>query len=149
MNFENIVIDPTTFYSSALGSGVVAAILALSALVLVIVLALYVYTSFAFSKIAQKTKYKYRWLAWIPIANMAMWFQMAGVHWAWIFLILIPFLGWLAVLGFFTFASWKVFEKLHYPGWLSLSIPLMVIPRVESIGLIAYLIIIGIIAWKK
>ena len=107
-----------------------------------ILIALYVYTSLAWMKIAQRMKYKNSWLAWIPIANGAMILQLGGFHWTWIFLILIPILGWIPLFVLIIISHWKIFEKQKYPGWFSLSI---IIPK---LGTILYLIIIGFVAWK-
>ncbi|MFH1787556.1 MAG: DUF5684 domain-containing protein [archaeon] len=93
--------------------------------------------------IARKLKYKNAWLAWIPIANIAMMLQLGGFHWAWVFLILIPIFGWLALLVMFIIATWRIFEKRKYPGWFSLFI---IIPKV---GGILYLIAIGFVAWQN
>ena len=41
-----------------------------------LILAAYVYFSFAWMTIARKLKYKNSWLAWIPIANLAMILQL-------------------------------------------------------------------------
>jgi hypothetical protein len=117
-----------------LGVGIVATIL--------IGIALYVYTAFAWMTIAQKLKHKYAWLAWIPFANISLILQLGGFHWALVFLILIPILGWIAILVLVIIATWKIFEKRNYPGWFSLS---MIIPKV---GGILYLIAIGLVAWK-
>ena len=102
----------------------------------------YVYFAFAWMTIAQKMKYKRAWLAWIPFANISMILQLGGFHWAWVFLILIPVVGWIALLVLMVIATWRIFEKRHYPGWFSLS---MVIPR---LGALLYLIAIGFVAWK-
>ena len=111
-------------------------------LAVILFIAIYVYSSLAWMTIARKLKYKHPWLAWIPIANMAMVFQLGGFHWAWIFLILIPILGWIALFVLVVISTWKIFEKRKYPGWFSLS---MVIPKV---GGILYLIALGFVAWK-
>jgi len=113
------------------------------ALVIVLVVAVYVYHSLAWYKIGKKLNYKRSWLAWVPVANVAMWLQMGGFHWAWVFLILIPILGWIALLILSVISMWKIFEKRRYPGWFSLS---LVLPQV---GGILYLVVIGIVAWKK
>lgn len=126
------------------GTTIAAALLAIFALLLIIILAVYVYFAFTWFTIAKKLKYKYPWLAWIPLANLAMILQLGGFHWALIFLILIPFAGWGAVLVLLVIATWKIFEKRKYPGWFSLS---MIIPF--GIGTILYLIAIGFVAWKK
>ena len=68
--------------------------------------------------------------------------QLGGFHWAWIFLLLIPVLGWIAVFVLLVIATWRIFEKRKYPGWFSLS---MVIPKA---GLILYLVAIGFVAWR-
>ena len=46
-----------------------------------LILAAYVYFSFAWMTIARKLKYKNSWLAWIPIANLAMILQLGKFHW--------------------------------------------------------------------
>ena len=92
--------------------------------------------------IARKLKYKREWLAWIPIANISMMLQLGGFHWAWVFLILIPILGWIALAVLVIIATWRIFEQRKYPGWFSLS---MIIPQ---IGGILYMIIIGFVAYK-
>jgi len=109
---------------------------------LIIMLAVYIYSAMAWMTIARKLKYKYPWLAWIPIANIAMVLQLGGFHWAWTFLIVIPIIGWLALLVLCIIATWKIFVKRNYPGWFSLA---MIIPQV---GGILYLIAIGFVAWK-
>lgn len=109
----------------------------------VIFLALYVYTSLALMTIAKKLKYKNPWIAWIPIANTAMILQLGKFHWAWIFLILIPIVGWVALFILVVIAMWRIFEKRKYPGWFSLS---LIIPKV---GGILFLIALGFAAWGK
>ena len=112
------------------------------ALPISIILAVYVYSSFAWMTIAKKLKYKHPWFAWIPIVNVAMILQLGEFHWAWIFLILVPILGWLALMVLVIIATWRIFEKRKYPGWFSLS---TLIPKA---GAILYLIAIGFVAWK-
>ena len=102
----------------------------------------YIYVAITWMTIAKKLKYKRPWLAWIPIANIAMILQIGGFHWALIFLGLIPFLGWIAIGVLTIIATWRIFEKRKYPGWFSLS---LIIPQV---GTILYLIAIGFVAWK-
>ena len=115
----------------------------IGALMYITILAIYAYFSLAWMTIAREMKHKYSWLAWIPVANIAMILQLGGFHWAWVFLILIPIAGWLALLVMIIMATWKIFEKRRYPGWFSLS---MIIPQ---IGGVLYLIAIGFVAWKK
>ncbi len=110
---------------------------------LIFMIFVYIYHSLAWQEIAKKRKHKKPWLAWIPFANISLVLEMGKFHWAWIFLFLVPVLGWIALYVLFIISMWRIFEKQKYPGWLSLSI---IIPR---IGGILYLIIIGIIAWYK
>jgi len=112
-------------------------------LAIVFVVLMYIYHSIAWYRIGKKQKYKHPWLSWIPFANISMIFQMGGFHWAWIFLMLIPIIGWIAVIVLWIISMWRIFEKEKSPGWFSLSI---IIPQ---IGGILYLIAIGIVAWKK
>jgi len=106
-------------------------------------IAIYVYFALAWQTTAKKLKHKAPWLAWIPIANLSLILQLGGFHWAWILLILIPLLGWLALFILLIIATWKIFEKRKYPGFFSLAI---IIPQ---IGGILYLISIGFLAWGK
>ena len=103
---------------------------------------LYIYFSFAWMRIAEKLKYKKAWLAWIPVANLAMMLQLGGFKWGWVFLIVIPVIGWIALFVLVLISTWRIFEKRKYPGWFSLS---MIIPQ---IGGVLYLIAIGFAAWK-
>ncbi|GBE20209.1 MAG TPA: hypothetical protein ENG87_02620 [Candidatus Pacearchaeota archaeon] len=124
---------------SLYGTGILTG---LGAIMLVFVIASYIYSSLAWMAIARKLKYKRPWIAWIPIANGAMILQLGEFHWAWIFLILIPVLGWIALIVLIIIATWRIFEKKKYPGWFSLS---MLLPQ---IGGVLYLIVIGFVAWK-
>ena len=145
MVLKEIVLNPERFSSFADGfyGGMFGTLVALGILfMLVTLVAVYVYFALAWQAIARKLKYKNTWLAWIPFANLAMILQLGGFHWAWIFLLLIPVLGWIAVFVLLVIATWKIFEKRKYPGWFSLS---MVIPKA---GLILYLVAIGFVAWR-
>jgi len=106
-------------------------------------IAVYIYHAIAWYEIAKKQKHKKSWLAWIPFANLSLIFELGGFHWAWIFLILIPVFGWIAILVLSIISMWKIFEKENHPGWFSLS---LIIPKV---GGILYLVAIGIVAWGK
>ncbi|MCK5150012.1 hypothetical protein KAJ87_03750 [Candidatus Pacearchaeota archaeon] len=117
-------------------------------ILLILGIATYIYFALVWMTIAKKLGYKYPWLAWIPIANIAMVFQLGGFHWALVFLILIPVLGWSAIGIIAIIATWRIFEKRKYPGWLAL-IPIAGgIPLIGWLASIAYPIIIGLVAWK-
>ncbi|MDD4050076.1 MAG: hypothetical protein PHX47_03660 [Candidatus ainarchaeum sp.] len=137
--FSNMLfaaVDSTNMTASpeALG-GIIAIFAGLALLANLINLAIYVYTALAFQTIGKKLKYKYPWLSWIPVANIAMILELGGFHWALIFLVLIPILGWFALLILYIVSLWRIFEKRNYPGWLAL------IPVVS-------LVVIGMAAWK-
>jgi len=131
-----------------LGAGALAMITAFIAMFIIVALAVYIYTAWAWMTIGNKLKYKDSWLAWIPIANIAMILQLGGFHWAWVFLILVPIVGWIALLVLCIVATWHIYEKRKYPGWLSLIILLSFVPMMVWIAGIANLVILGIVAWK-
>jgi hypothetical protein len=125
-------------FQTMMGYGYLAA---LGVFLFFILAAVYIYSSLAWMTIANKLKYKYSWLAWIPFANVAMVLQLGGFHWAWVFLVFIPILGWIALFVLIIISTWRIFEKRKHPGWFSLSI---IIPQ---LGSVLYLIAIGIVAW--
>jgi len=108
---------------------------------LIVGLALYVYTSWAMMVIAKKTNTPNAWLAWIPIANLYLMTQVAGVPW-WTFLLV--FLGWMPVVGNLGVLAliiwwwWKICEKRNRPGWWSLVISLVPIANLIMIGMLAW-----------
>lgn len=112
-------------------------------------LGVYIYSSLAWMTIARKLKHKYPWLAWIPFANVALMLQLGGFHWAWVFLFLVPFFGWLALLVLIIVCQWKVYERRKYPGVLSLVPLLGFVPFLGWVVGIAQLVIIGIVAWVE
>lgn len=141
-NFTEFMTE-CPFFSSMAGGVLGGALIAIGILVvLLFVVAFYVYTSFAWQTVAKKLKYKNSWLAWIPIARWSMVLEMGKFHWAWVFLVLIPIVGWIALAVLLIISRWRIFEKRKYPGWFSLSI------IVPEIGALLSLIIIGFVAWK-
>jgi hypothetical protein len=119
------------------------------AIALIICAAVYVYSSLATMYLAKKIGTKNPWLAWIPVANLYLISQMAGMPW-WPILFLIgcfiPGIGALfaiALLVFFYIWFWKIFEKVGKPGWWIL---LLLIP---AVGQIIYLVLLGVAAWGK
>ena len=123
--------------------GIKSVIIAIGIAIAILLFAgIYIYSSWAWMIIAKKLKYKDSWLAWIPFAKEAMILEIGGFSWAWIFLILVPILGWIALSVLLIIANWRIFEKRKYPGWFSLS---TIIP---DVGFVLYLIAIGFVAWK-
>lgn len=126
------------FFGGILGLFVVVGVF----VAFLLVTAVYVYHALAWRAIARALKHPRPWLAWIPFANLSLILQLGRFHWAWVFLILIPFLGWIALAVLLIIASWRVFEKRNYPGWFSLA------PVLPWFGGILYLVALGFVAWK-
>ena len=105
-------------------------------------LALYIYVAVALMAIAKRTNTPNAWLAFIPIANIYLMTQIAGLP-AWYTLIIllpiIPLIGYLAMVIVMIYFWWKIAEAINKPGWWSL---LLLIPVVN-------LVMIGIMAWGK
>lgn len=117
-------------------------IMAMGTIMLVVALALYVYSAIALMVIAKKTKTSNGWFAFIPILNIYLITQMAGVSGLWTLIILagfIPIVGALAMTVAMIWMFWKVAENIDFPGWTSL---LMLIPIVN-------LVMLGVWAWGK
>jgi hypothetical protein len=129
--------------ASFVGGAVAGAIVALGIIVILLALtAVYIYTSVAWYKIGKKLKYKHCWIAWIPIVRIAMVLSLGRFHWALVFLILVPVLGWIALFVLVIISLWRIFARTGQPGWFSLS---LIIPQ---IGIILYFIAIGLSAWS-
>ena len=128
---------------TALGALIIGAIV----LFIIIIIAVWIYTSLAWATIGRKLKHRNPWLAWIPFARTGLVLSLGKFHWAWTFLYLIPIIGW-AILGVLCIiAHWRIFEIRNYSGWLAL-VPLAgIIPVLGVFSGIAYLIILGIVAW--
>jgi len=124
------------------GAGVLGFLMMMGAAMMVVGLVLYIYFAVALMAIAKKTNTPNGWLAFIPIANIYLMTQMAGMP-AWLTLAFllpfIPFIGGLAFAVVSVYLFWKIAEKIGKPGWWSI---LLLIPVVN-------LVIIGIMAWGK
>lgn len=105
-------------------------------------LALYIYVAVALMTIAKKTNTPNGWLAFIPIANIYLMTQIAGLP-AWytlmVLLPIIPLIGALLMGIIIIYFWWKIADAINKPGWWSL---LLLIPIVN-------LVVIGIMAWGK
>jgi uncharacterized membrane protein YhaH (DUF805 family) len=92
--------------------------------------------------IAKKTNTNNGWLAFIPIANIYLLTQIAGISGWWtlgILLSVIPVVGGILVGLGMIYLYWKTAEKVGKPGWWGI---LMIIPIVGWI-------LLGIMAWGK
>ncbi len=140
------IMDYTYTYDMASANGNSAWGLALLGAMLVPVmigsLALYIYSAWATMVVAQKLNVPNGWLAFIPIANVYLMTQMAGVPaWMTLFILLpiIPVVGGIAFAAIIIWWWWKICEKRGREGWWSL---LLLIP-------IANLVILGVLAWAE
>lgn len=126
----------------ATGYGPLGNLLAFGAAIFVFVLVMYIYTALVLMTIAKKTKTDNAWLALIPIANVYLMTQVAGVS-GWFTLLLlagiIPIVGMLVILVLFVWLWWKIAEARHRPGWWGI---LMLIPVIGWI-------IMGMLAWGE
>jgi len=128
--------------SAMLGGGLFALAGAALMFALVVILAVYIYSALALMTIANKTKTKNSWLAFIPIANIYLMTQIAGLSGLWTLVILagfIPVIGTMAVLAAMVYFWYLIAEKCKRPGWWGI---LFIIPIVN-------LVVMGILAWGK
>jgi hypothetical protein len=143
------MVDVTNLGAGLSIAAIAAALAALTLVAVLVLLAVYIYSALAWMTIGKRLKYKYPWLAWIPVANIAMILEMGGFSWLWVFLLIVPVLGWLALMVFGIIACWRIFEKRKYPGWLAL-IPLIgFIPSLGAFALVGFLVVIGLVAWRN
>ncbi|MEK6875433.1 MAG: hypothetical protein AABX30_02010 [Nanoarchaeota archaeon] len=145
----NYLENFTSFKDMPIPAAAMAFIAAFLIIAIIISIIGYVYLALVWSKIAKKLNYKKSWLAWIPIANISLVLILGGFHWALTFLILVPIFGWAALWILIIISSWKIFDKLHYPGALSLLLLGVFIPNIGGIIIIAYLVVLGFLAWTN
>ncbi|HXP82313.1 MAG TPA: DUF5684 domain-containing protein [Verrucomicrobiae bacterium] len=94
----------------------------------------YVYIALALMTIATKTNTPNGWLAWIPIANIFLMFNIAGKPAWWFILFLIPLVN--IVIAIIVWMA--IAEARHKPNWWGI---LMIVPVVN-------LIVPGYLAWS-
>jgi Family of unknown function (DUF5684) len=100
---------------------------------LLVIVASYVYLALATQTIAEKTNTENSWLAWIPIANLILWLNIAKKPVWWIVLFLIPLVNIIILI-----MVWMgVAEARSKPSWLGV---LMIVPVVS-------IIVPGYLAW--
>jgi hypothetical protein len=117
-------------------------IAAFFAVFMAMLLVVYIYTAWALMTIANKTRTKYAWLAWIPVANLYLMTQIGKTPWWTLLLLLlywVPVLGTILTIGLTIYWWWNIAEVRKMPGWLGI---LMAVPVVN-------LFVIGYIAWAK
>ncbi len=135
--------------STAGGLGVGALVGGFLVFFIVFFIAIYIYVALTLMKTAQKLKTKNPWLAWIPVANLYLMSQMAGMHW-WPVLLLIsgfiPFVGWIGAVVLMVYTiiwQYHICEKRKRPGWWA------ILTLIPVFGPLWNLIMWGILAWGK
>ena len=87
---------------------------------------IYVYMALTLMTIATKTNTPNGWLAWIPIANLFLMFNIAGKPAWWFVLCLIPLVN----IVIFIIIWMAIAEARHKPNWWGI---LMIVPVVGLI----------------
>jgi hypothetical protein len=98
-------------------------------------IAVYVFTSLAYMKIAKKLNHPNPWFAWVPILNMVLHLQLAGMSGWFVLIMLVP----VANVVVYVIAMMNICEKLGKEKLLGL---LVLVP-------LANFILLGILAWGK
>ncbi len=140
-----MALDPNVMASG----GLFAALMGMVALIALVSIAFYIYMALAMMKTAQRLKKQNAWLAWIPIGNLVLMADMAGMHWWPVLLVIamfIPFLNIIAGIALMVYMiiwTWKICEARNKPGWWS------IIQIIPFIGGIWTFVMWGILAWGK
>jgi hypothetical protein len=122
--------------------GLLAFFAAMAVVMIVFCIAMYIYSALVLMAIAKKTNTPNGWMAWVPIANIILMLNIAGLPWYWIFAIfvgVIPFFGGLALMAGIAYVFWLIAEKRKFPGWYGI---LCAVPIVN-------LVFMGILAWTE
>ncbi|MFC1663883.1 DUF5684 domain-containing protein [Patescibacteria group bacterium] len=114
---------------------------------IVITIGIYIYFALALSTIAKKKGYSKPWLAWIPIANLFLFPILTERKWTWGLLFFIPVIN----VIFLVICLWKILEREGYDSKWSLILlgSLFTNPVYSFVVFVAFLIILGVLAWKK
>ena len=132
-NWLDAIYGTTETEMTAAGAAVMAA--TFIGIWLLFMLPLYVYFALTLMVTAKKLGLKNGWFAWIPILNIILFFQCAGLS-PWLFLLLfIPFVN--IILS--VYAYMKIAERRGFESWLGI---LVILP-------VANLIIPGYLAWGE
>lgn len=135
------VEDDDYFFTTMETTGTDGDVFSLAALAIVmgiwgiIMIPLYIYFALTLMVTANKLGVKNAWFAWIPILNIILMFQCAGLS-PWLFLLMFVPLVNIIVL---VYAYMKIAERRGFESWLGI---LMILP-------IANLIIPGYLAWGE
>ena len=125
----------STTTSDMTGTEAAAALAIIGGIWAIIMLPLYVYFALTLMVTAKKVGLKNGWFAWIPILQIILLFQTAGLS-PWMFLLtFIPFVNIIVLV----YAYMKIAERRGFESWLGI---LIILP-------IANLIIPGYLAWGE
>lgn len=95
----------------------------------------WIYPAVALQTVAKKTNTGSGWLAWIPIANMALMLNIGKKPLWWIVLFLVPLVN----IVIFVLTWMAIAEARAKPTWLGI---LMMVP-------VANLFVLGYLAWSN
>ena len=117
-------------------AAVLAAIMGVWGIIMLIVFApIYIYFALTLMTTAKKLNVNNAWFAWIPILNIVLMLQCAGLS-PWLFLLMfVPFANIIIMI----FAYMKIAERRGFESWLGI---LMIVP-------VANIIIPGYLAWGE
>lgn len=101
----------------------IAAILG-STIYLAFAIGMYVVSAVSLMTIADKTRTPNSWWAWIPILNIVLMLQIAGLELWYIVLCFVPCVN----VAVFVYMWWKIAEKRNKPGAIAL---LMFVPLIN------------------
>jgi hypothetical protein len=99
----------------------------------VVFAAFYIYWALATQTIAKKTNTENGWMAWIPIANLVLWANIAKKPVWWGILCIVPLVG----IVFMILLWMAIAEARNKPNWWGI---LLIVPVVN-------LIVPGYLAW--
>ncbi len=103
-------------------------------MLIVIFIPFWIYWALATQVIAKKTNTENGWLAWIPVANLILWANIAKKPVWWGILCIVPLVG----IVFMILLWMGIAEARKKPGWWGI---LMIVPLVN-------LIVPGYLAWS-
>ncbi|HNX80995.1 MAG TPA: hypothetical protein PKL77_02485 [Candidatus Omnitrophota bacterium] len=114
------------------------AIMLIGVIMIGIIVLIYIYISLCLFLIAKKLAKEPAWLAWIPIGNLFLVCNLAGIRYWWLLVLLsaiLPYLAILAGMAFSAFVWWHISKTRGKPAWLGI---LTILPVVNFI-IIGYL----------
>jgi uncharacterized membrane protein YciS (DUF1049 family) len=142
LNLEN--------FTQAISDPIILAVLAVLGIVgivigIIVLSGIYIYFALTLSTIAKKKGYANTWLAWIPVVNLFLFPILTGRKWTWGLLFFVPIVN----VVFLIICLWEMLERERYDGKWSLILLGFLSPRPSFVVFVSFLIILGVLAWKK